>query len=146
MAHKILLVDDEPFIAEEASEALTDEGYDCIAVDSVDAAMKTLKNNPDIAVIVTDMKMPGKSGADLIREVREGLAPDMKFIVMSGHGGITVGMNGVDIKAYPFLRKPLDIFELIGSVKTVLARTESPREFRRLVGVSQAAPDDSSSC
>ena len=120
MADKILLVDDEPFIAEEASEALTDEGYDCIAVNSVDAAVKALKNNPDIAVIVTDMKMPGKTGADLIKEVREGVAPNMKFIVMSGHGGTIVEANGVDIKAYPFLRKPLDISELIESVKTVL--------------------------
>ena len=120
MAEKILLVDDEPFIAEEASEALTDEGYDCIAVNSVDAAVEALKNNPDIAVIVTDMKMPGKSGADLIREVREGVAPDMKFIVMTGHAGEINEMNGVDIKAHPFLRKPLDISELIESVKTVL--------------------------
>ncbi len=120
MVDKILLVDDEPFIAEEASEALTDEGYDCIAVNSVDAAMKTLKNNPDIAVIVTDLKMPGKTGADLIREVREDVTPDMKFIVMTGHGGATAEMNGVDNKAYPFLRKPLDISELIESVKTVL--------------------------
>ena len=120
MADKILIVDDEPFIAEEASEALTDEGYDCIAVNSVDAAMKSLKNNPDIAVIVTDMKMPGKSGADLIREVQEGVDQDMKFVVMSGHGGSTAEINCVDIKAYPFLRKPLDISELIGSVKTVL--------------------------
>ncbi len=120
MADKILLVDDEPFIAEEASEALTDEGYDCIAVNSVDAALEALKNNPEIAVIVTDMKMPGKTGADLIREVREGVTRDMKFIVMTGHGGATVETNGVDISAYPFLRKPLDISELIESVKTVL--------------------------
>ncbi len=40
MADKIILVDDEPFIAEEASEALTDEGYDCIAVNDVDAAAR----------------------------------------------------------------------------------------------------------
>ncbi len=120
MADKILFVDDEPFIAEEASEALTDEGYDCIAVNSVDAAMEALKNNPDIAVVVTDLKMPGKSGADLIKEAREGVAPDMKFIIMSGHGSEIDEMKGVDIKAYPFLRKPLDISELIESVKTVL--------------------------
>ncbi len=120
MADKILLVDDEPLIAEEASEALTDEGYDCIAVNSVDAAVEALNNNPDIAVIVTDMKMPGKTGADLIREVREGVAPDMKFIVMSGHDGATAETKDVDIKAYPLLRKPLDISELIESVKTVL--------------------------
>ena len=120
MADKILIVDDEPFNAEEVSEALTDEGYDCIAVNSVDAAMKSLKNNPDIVVIVTDIKMPGKSGTDLIREVLKDVAQDMKFIVMSGHVGPMDEMNSVDFKAYPFLLKPLDISELIGSLKTVL--------------------------
>ena len=116
MADKILLVDDEPFTAEEASEALTEEGFDCITVNSVDDAVETLKNNPDIAVIVTDLKMPGKTGADLIKEVQKAFERDIEFIIMSGSNEDL----GPDLKKFPFLRKPLDISELIESVKMVL--------------------------
>ncbi len=119
---KILFVDDEPFIAEEASEALNDEGYHCIAVHSVDAAMEALNDNPDVAVIVTDKKMPGKTGVDLIEAVRAGVFPQMKFIVMSGHGNELDGLFRVGAKEYSFLRKPVNISELIETVKKVLGQ------------------------
>ena len=116
---RILIVDDEPEIREELAEYLAGKGYRVIVAGDGPEALAKFQAEP-CDLVITDMKMPGKSGADLIKEVRESVSPDMKFIVMTGHGGATVGMNGVDIKAYPFLRKPLDISELIESVKTVL--------------------------
>ena len=116
MAEKTLIVDDEPFTAEEASEGLTEEGYDWIAGNGVDAAGEVRKNNSDIAVIVTDLKMPGKTGADLINEVQKACERDIEFIIMSGSNEDL----GPDLKKFPFLRKPLDISELIESVKMVL--------------------------
>ena len=125
MPHKVLVVDDEQYILEEISEALTDEGYECFSADSVDDAMAILRDDPGIALVVTDLKMPGKTGSDLIKEVRAAFDRDIKFIVMSGHGSPTIQTNGVDIKSFPFLRKPLDIGEFLEMVKEKISSNDT---------------------
>ncbi len=117
MSCKVLAVDDEKYILEEISEALTDEGYECFPADNVDDALAILGNDPGITLVITDLKMPGKTGGDLIKEARAAFDRDIKFIIMSGHGGSTVRTNGIDIDALPFLRKPLDIEEFLEMVK-----------------------------
>jgi DNA-binding NtrC family response regulator len=120
MPVKIMIVDDEPMIAEEASEALTDEGYECLVANSVDDALVIVKNTKDIDVILTDMKMPKKTGYDLIAAVEKGFDQQMKFIIMSGHSSNETEVPGVNIRSYPFLRKPLNIDELVDTVATVI--------------------------
>jgi len=68
--------------------------------------------------------LPGKTGADLIKIVEGELGLNMKFIVMSGHASPRVEENGVDISIYPFLKKPLDIDDLIEKVGSVLESKE----------------------
>ena len=63
MADKILVVDDEMEILEETSEALTEAGYECLCADNVDDALRILRRDSEIALVVTDLKMPGKTGA-----------------------------------------------------------------------------------
>ncbi len=117
MPYKVLVVDDEEDILEEAAEALTEEGYECFSANNVNYALAILRDDAEIALVVTDLKMPGKTGGDLIKEARAAFDRDIKFIVMSGHGSPTVQTNGVDIDALPFLRKPLDIGEFLKMVK-----------------------------
>ncbi len=121
MPNKVLVVDDEQEILEEISETLTDEGYECFPANNVDDALAILRDDPGIALVVTDLKMPGKTGGDLIKEAQEAFDRDIKFIVMSGHGSPTVQTNGVDIKSFPFLRKPLDINAFLEMVERVVA-------------------------
>jgi DNA-binding NtrC family response regulator len=120
MPVKIIIVDDEPIIAEEVSETLTDEGYDCLSASSVGEALVLVKNTKDIGVIITDLKMPKETGADLIAAVEKEFDQQIKFIIMSGHAGIGIEGNGVDIQSYPFLRKPINVDELVATVATVL--------------------------
>ncbi len=116
MQNAILIVDDEPDILEEACEALTGEGYAVHCAGGVNRALEILGANPEISLVVTDLKMPGKSGPDLIREVRRDPGRRIAFIVMSGHGSPSVKADGINIEDFPFLRKPLDIEELIEAV------------------------------
>ena len=120
MSIKILVVDDEEIIVEEALETLTDEGYQCFGVSGVDAAVELVSTAVGIDLIITDLKMPKKTGADLIKTVETKWGQQIKFIVMSGHASPGVEGNGVDIASYPFLKKPLDIDDLIGTVASVL--------------------------
>ena len=117
---KILIVDDEEMILNLISEALTDEGYECFVASNVDTAVEMVKTTPGIRIILTDLKMPKKTGADLIKIVETQCDPSIQFIVMSGHGSPRIEGNGVDIASYPFLRKPLSIEILLEHISSVL--------------------------
>ena len=121
---KILIVDDEEIILEETSETLTEEGYECFLASNVDAAVEIVKTTPGIILILTDLKMPGKTGADLIKIVEQKLGQNIKFIVMSGHTSTGVEGSDLAMRSYPFLRKPLDIENLIETVASVLETKE----------------------
>ena len=120
MSIKILVVDDEEIIVEEALETLTDEGYQCFGASGVDAAVELVSTAVGIDLIITDLKMPKKTGADLIKTVETKWGQQIKFIVMSGHASPGVESNGIDIASYPFLKKPLDIGDLVDTVACVL--------------------------
>jgi DNA-binding NtrC family response regulator len=125
MPVKIIIVDDEPMITEEVSETLTDEGYECLVANNVDDTLVIVKNTKDIDIILTDLKLPKKTGADLIAAVEKEPGQQIKFIIMSGHAGPRIeGISG-DIGRYPFLRKPLSIDELVNTVATVLESKET---------------------
>lgn len=103
------------------SEALTEEGYKCLVAANVDDALTIFKANVGIALIITDLKMPGKSGTDFINAVQAlGSDQEPKFIVMSGHAGPNVKEGDVDVGSLPFLTKPLGIDSLIEKVGSVL--------------------------
>jgi DNA-binding NtrC family response regulator len=121
---KVLIVDDEEIILEEASETLTEEGYECFVAIGVKAAVEIIETTPGISLILTDLRMPGESGADLIKMVEEKFGQDIKFIVMSGHAFPTIETDDIDLDLYPFLRKPLDIENLIEMVDSVLETKE----------------------
>ncbi|MFT7007723.1 MAG: two-component system response regulator HupR/HoxA [Colwellia sp.] len=117
---KILVVDDEKAILEEIVETLTEEDYQAFSATSVDKALIILSQNNDISVIITDLKMPGKTGIDLIHEVNKCYKKTYPFIISTGHGSPSI--EGSDLKAenYTFLRKPVDIDLLLDSIEDCL--------------------------
>jgi len=117
---KILIVDDEKSILEETAETLTDEGYDCLVASNVGEAVEIIKSTIDISLILTDMQMPDETGADLIKIVQADLGKNIKFILMSGHASAKIQGNGIDFRLFPFLRKPLNVENLIEKVNSVL--------------------------
>jgi len=117
---KILVVDDEIFILEEISEALDDEGYTAICVDNVDSAIDALTKNPEIRLVVTDLKMPHKSGVDLINDVERNFDRPISFIIISGHGSYSDTMDRDVIERFPFLRKPLRIDDMLVEIEKIL--------------------------
>jgi YesN/AraC family two-component response regulator len=82
-----------------------------------------INTTPGITLILTDLRMPGGTGADLIKIVETTMEQKIKFIVMSGHAYPTIEKNGIDLSFYPFLKKPLHIETLLEKVKLVLGAT-----------------------
>ena len=81
----LLLVDDEPGILAALQRSLRREGYEIVAVDSVAAALRTLRERR-VDLLLTDHKMPVASGLDLIREVATHW-PDIPRLLLTGWAG-----------------------------------------------------------
>jgi DNA-binding NtrC family response regulator len=119
MLTTILIVDDEELILEEASESLISEGYECFIASCVDTAVEIVEHTPEIQLILTDLRMPKKTGADLIKIIEAKYGNRIKFVVMSGHANPKSVDNGINLALYPFLTKPLDVDILLATIDSV---------------------------
>jgi len=119
---KILVVDDEELIVQEIVEALEFEGYDATGVIDADSALAIVSSQDSVRLIITDLKMPGKSGTNLIHSVKEMNKHDISFIVVSGHIDLTVEEQDEALQHLTsILHKPIDIGLLLERVQQALS-------------------------
>ena len=117
---EVLLVDDERETCEEIAEFLGAYGFVCHVADSVDAALATLAVRQAIGVVLTDLRMPHRSGFDLLRDVAR--ADDhRKVIVMTGHHTRADADSSAIYGAAGFLTKPLDPYAVLDAVRRAMA-------------------------
>ena len=92
---QILLVDDEEDALIELAESLENEGFVCFTASSVTDALQELTLNPDIALIITDLRMPEESGISLIKRLREHTERARKAVEADAfeHGGDVVRLT-----------------------------------------------------
>jgi two-component system, response regulator RegA len=111
--HSILLVDDEDHFRERLARAFINRGYTVFQASEVGQALDLIKNyQPEWALV--DLKMPGKSGLDLIREAKEFL-PLLKIVVLTGYGSIATATEAIKLGAHNYLPKPADVDEILNS-------------------------------
>lgn len=109
----IILVDDEEQFRGRLARAFINRGYTVFEAEDVDGALEKIKENkPDWALV--DLKMPGKSGLDLIREAKEFL-PFLKIVVLTGYGSIATATEAVKLGAHSYLPKPADVDDILNS-------------------------------
>jgi two-component system response regulator RegA len=107
----IILVDDEDHFRGRLARAFTNRGYMVFQAANVDEAMaKIRENSPDWALV--DLKMPEKSGLDLIRQAK-GLLPGIKIVVLTGYGSIATATEAVKLGAHYYLPKPADVDDIL---------------------------------
>ena len=128
MHEKLLLVDDEDGIRNVLGFSLMDAGYDVVTASSVDDALRRFdERRPDI--VLTDIKMPGKSGLDLLREVKA-RDRDVEVIMLTGHGDLELAIQSLKLDATDFLTKPVNDEVLEYSLKRARERIRMRRELR----------------
>jgi two-component system response regulator FixJ len=96
------------------------------AYDSADAFLAQLKDIKG-GCIVTDVRMPGMSGLDLLKRLRELNSP-MPVIVITGHGDVPLAVEAMKYGASDFLEKPFDDDTLLGAVRKALSETAASQE------------------
>ncbi len=135
---KILIVEDEALFARAVSKSLTRAGYTCEVAGTLEQARQLIKEfEPDMLTL--DMRLPDGSGLDLLTEVREADA-DLPVLVMTAYGELEDAVSAMKLNASDYLKKPVDLDELLLNVEKVLNKAELSRqlEFSRTRESSRA--------
>ena len=107
---EILFVDDDRTILNLVEEYLTNEGYNLTCIDSGLGAIELMKHS-NFQLVFTDLKMPGLSGIELLRRIKEG-RPETEVILITGHGTIESAVKSLKLGCYDFLQKPIKLERL----------------------------------
>lgn len=104
----LLLVDDEEEAVLELAELLEGEGFCCHTATSVISALQLLTLHPDIALVITDLRMPEESGIALIQRLREHTQRQhLPVIVISGHADMADVSDLLRLQVLDLFRKPI---------------------------------------
>ena len=139
-AETLLLVDDEPRVLD-SLEALLASDYQVLRAQRADAAIELLLTNP-IALIISDQRMPGMSGTELLARSSH-VAPDTVRILLTGFTDPDALMESINAaNIYHFITKPWDPKELTHTVRRGVERYRLTRERERLVDDLEAKNRD----
>ncbi len=114
----ILIVDDESEMRSALSHALTRSGFSVESTVSGTDALVKIKKDP-ISLVITDLKMPGMSGMELIGALKK-LKPEIAVIVITAFGSIHNAVEAMQAGAADYLLKPFSFETLVATVKKVL--------------------------
>jgi DNA-binding NtrC family response regulator len=128
---RVLVVDDESAARANLAEILAEQGYAVeTAADGNKALGKVEAFDPD--VVLTDLDMPGMSGLELLRRVRDSNAGDTSVVVMSAFGAVDTAVEAMKEGASQYLEKPLNTGELLLVLSRELERQRLQREVEEL--------------
>ena len=126
MDKSVWVVDDDESIRWVLEKGLSDGGMDVQTFDSANKVIKKLETeNPHL--ILTDIRMPGPSGIDLLDKVKE-LRPDIPVIIMTAHSDLDSAVESYEHGAWEYLPKPFDIEEALSMVKRATSADEINKE------------------
>ncbi len=126
----ILIVDDEKNYLLVLETLLTPEGYEIITVDKAEKALNIVKES-DLDLVITDMKMPGMSGMELLEACKR-IHPELPVIMMTAYGTIEMAVEAMKKQAYDYITKPFQNEELKLTVKKALENYRLIKENRLL--------------
>jgi two-component system response regulator HydG len=123
---RILIIDDDQGVRDSMSRMLTGAGYTVQAADSGEAGLEIAKSSA-FDVIISDMRMPGISGLEVLQRLREHHI-DSAFLIMTGFGTIDIAVEAMKLGAIDFVQKPFLRDELVMRVKSAAERRQLARQ------------------
>lgn len=129
----ILLIEDDTSLADNLQEVLQDDGFKVTICARGDEGLRRA-NTDDYDVVLTDLRLPGMGGLDLVRQLHD-TQPRLPVVLMTAHGTIETAIEATKLGAYDYLQKPFEMPELI----SVLQRaSEAGRLMREPVTLPDA--------
>lgn len=126
----ILIVDDEKNYTLILSAILEEEGFETLTANSGNDAVNILEN-ADIDLVITDMKMPGMDGIELLESIKE-KDPDLPVIMMTAYGTVEKAVEAMQKGAYNYILKPFENENLIIYVNKAIEMFRIVKENRHL--------------
>lgn len=127
---EVLLIDDEKGIREAMGSFLRSQGHTVRTASSGEEGLWLQEEHP-ADLVITDLKMPGLSGIEVLRRVREGW-PEVEVILVTGYGTIDDAVEALRLGAYDFLIKPLRLAQLESLLQRCEERIRYSRDNREL--------------
>ncbi len=106
-----MLVDDEKEFLATMLKRLKKRNLDTFGATHGKEALKILEERP-VDVVVLDVRMPGMDGIETLREIKKN-HPLVEVVILTGHASMEVAVEGMEIGAFDYLMKPVDIDELL---------------------------------
>ena len=110
------VVDDDEAVRESLTFLLSAAGFPTRAYESGEAFLEVM-SDIEVGCLITDVRMPGMSGIDLLRKVKQSGKP-IEVIVVTGHGDVPLAVRAMKLGAAEFLEKPYDEDSLLAAVKS----------------------------
>ena len=127
---RILLIDDDPGVRDSMERTLRSAGYAVQSAASGEEGFEMARGGA-YDVILSDMRMPGISGLDILRQLRE-LRVDAAFIIMTGFGTVDTAVEAMKLGAVDFVQKPFFRDELLMRVRSATERRQLARQVELL--------------
>jgi two-component system response regulator HydG len=126
----VLVVDDDQANLESVARIVEKEGLATITASNGAQALESLRR-PEVAVIITDLMMPGMDGQELLRAARA-MRPDVEVVLMTAYGTVETAVSAMREGAYDFVTKPLKRHSLVKAVQKALEKQALLAENRDL--------------
>ncbi len=130
MSHTVLVTEDDRVQREIISDILRLAGYEVRAVGSGAESLETLRSE-EVDVVLSDMKMPGMDGLELLRRAKN-LRPEVDVVIMTAHATIKTAVTAMKEGAADYLEKPFGKDELLLVIGRTLERSELRRQNQQL--------------
>jgi DNA-binding NtrC family response regulator len=122
----ILIVDDEPIVRESIRDWLEDAGYKVITAETGEEALELIKKQ-DFSVMVLDIRLPGRTGITVLKEVKA-KKPDIKAIIITAYPSSDLTAEAMKLGAIDYLIKPIVPDDLERLVREAVRRYESENQ------------------
>jgi DNA-binding NtrC family response regulator len=108
---KVMLVDDEKDFLETLCKRLVKRKLDVTSATGGREAIAKLEEMP-VDVVVLDVRMPGMDGIETLKEIKK-IRPSVEVIMLTAHADVQVAMEGMELGAFDYLMKPMEIDDLL---------------------------------
>lgn len=110
-----LVVDDDDTLRGRMEKSLTKRGFEvCCAANYEEAVDVAVERKPDLAVL--DLKMPGRSGLDLLTALKK-ISPETRAVILTGYGSISNAVEAIKLGAANYVTKPADADQVLAALE-----------------------------
>ena len=126
----ILIVDDESG-PRESLRMIFQSFYEVFTAENGQEAIHCLSQNK-VDLVTLDLNMPGRSGLDVLREIKN-LYPKVEVIIVTAHGSLSKAQEAVNLGAGDFIFKPYSVVDIITTVSNSFARRRNNQKIKKLI-------------